>query len=61
MNANRTFSTHIATSDATSITVRGKDLVGELIGHRTFTEAVFFALAHRMPGPGERACSTPAW
>lgn len=53
MNANRTFNTHIATSDATSITVRGKNLVGELIGHRTFTEAVFFALAHRMPGPGE--------
>lgn len=53
MSGTKTFNSHIATSDATSITVRGKNLVNELVGHRTFTEMVFFALVHRMPEPGE--------
>ena len=53
MIGSQSFATNIATSDKTRITVRGKDLVGELIGQRTFTEMLFFALAHRMPQPGE--------
>ncbi len=35
------------------ITVRGRDLAGELMGHVTFTELAFFLTAARMPSPGE--------
>lgn len=45
--------TSIATSTETSITVRGRDLVNELIGHRTYTEMVYFLTTHRMPTPTE--------
>ena len=45
--------THVATSDATSITVRGKDLLRELIGERTFTEMLYFLICHRLPSAGE--------
>lgn len=45
--------THIATSDATSITVRGKDLVHELIGERSFTEMLYFLICHRLPSAGQ--------
>jgi citrate synthase len=45
--------TSIATSDATSITVRGADLVNELIGQRSFTEMLYFLTCHRMPSAGE--------
>ncbi len=41
--------THIATSDATSITVRGRDLVHDLMGKVGFTAMVYFLLAGRMP------------
>lgn len=45
--------THIATSDATSITVRGRNLVDELIGHCSFTEMMYFLLCERMPTAAE--------
>ena len=45
--------THIATSDTTSITVRGRDLVGDLIGQRTFTEMLYFLVGHRFPTEGQ--------
>src|SRR5690606_9172094 len=41
--------TNIATSTETSITVRGRDLVNELIGHRSYTEMVYFLTTGRMP------------
>ena len=43
--------THVAGSTPTSVTVRGRDLVEELIGRHTFTEMVFFLLAGSMPTP----------
>jgi citrate synthase len=45
--------TRIATSDANSITVRGRDLVNELIGHHTYTEILYFLTVGRMPEVGE--------
>ncbi len=45
--------TRIATSDATSITIRGRDLVNELIGHHTYTEILYFLTVGRMPKAGE--------
>ncbi len=45
--------THLCTADETSITVRGKDLVNELVGHLTYTEMVFFLLRGRVPTPAE--------
>jgi citrate synthase len=41
--------THIATADATSVRVRGRDLVNELIGKHTFTEVFYFLVVGRMP------------
>jgi len=41
--------TNIATSDATSITVRGHDLVHDLMGKCSFTAMVYFLLRGRMP------------
>jgi citrate synthase len=41
--------THIATADATSITVRGRDLVRDLMGKVGFTAMIYFLLAGRMP------------
>lgn len=41
--------TRIACSDATSVTVRGEDLVNELIGKRTFTEMVYLLTVGRAP------------
>lgn len=41
--------THIATSDATSITVRGRDLVNDLMGKASFTAMLYFLLRGRMP------------
>src|SRR3954469_171666 len=43
--------THIATADATSVTVRGHDLVNDLIGHYTFTEMFYLLVTGRMPAP----------
>ena len=45
--------TRIATSDATSITIRGKSLVDELIGRRSFTEMVYWLTVGREAGPVE--------
>ena len=41
--------TNIATADASSITVRGRDLVNDLIGKHTFTEVFYFLVTGRMP------------
>ncbi len=45
--------TRIATSDATSITVRGRDLVNDLIGKHSYTEMVYFLIRDRMPTANE--------
>lgn len=44
-----TITTRIATSDAQSITVRGKDLVNELMGRYSFTEILYFLITDRFP------------
>lgn len=41
--------THLCTHDAESITVRGADLVNDLIGELTFTEMSYFAITGRRP------------
>jgi citrate synthase len=45
--------TQIATSDAQTITVRGKDLVNELIGRYSFTEILYFLITDRFPSAGQ--------
>ena len=45
--------THIATSDTATITVRGKDLVNELIGRHSFTETLYFLICDRLPSAGQ--------
>lgn len=45
--------THIATADATSVTVRGRDLANDLIGKHSFTELLYFLIVGRMPSTGE--------
>lgn len=45
--------THLCTTDETSITIRGKDLVRDLVGHLTYTEMVFFLLRNRVPTAAE--------
>jgi citrate synthase len=46
--------TAIATSDEHSITVRGKDLCGELIGQIGFTDYFFFLVTGRQPTENQR-------
>lgn len=46
-------STSICTSDLTSITVRGRDLVNELVGSLTFTEMLYFLATGRKPDAGQ--------
>jgi citrate synthase len=41
--------TQIATSDTKTITIRGHDLVEDLIGQRSFTDMIFFLVCGRMP------------
>lgn len=41
--------TRIATSDASSVTIRGHDLVSEIIGKRSFTEMIYFLTCGRLP------------
>ena len=48
-------STQIATSDATSITVRGEDLCGALIGKLTFTEMMWLVVFGTRPTAGQTA------
>jgi citrate synthase len=45
--------TRIATSDATTVTVRGRNLVDELVGRHSFTEMLYFLMVGRMPGDAE--------
>lgn len=45
--------TAIATSDATTIKIRGKDLVHELIGEHSYTEILYFLICARFPTPEE--------
>jgi len=47
--------TDIGSTTADSITVRGHDLAGELMGKVTFTELAFLLVQGRMPEPGETA------
>ena len=46
-------STSICTSDLTSITVRGRDLVNELVGEMSFTEMLYFLSTGRKPDAGQ--------
>ena len=46
-------STSICTSDLTSITVRGRDLVNDLVGELTFTEMLYFLATGRQPDAGQ--------
>jgi citrate synthase len=46
-------STSICTSDLTSITVRGHDLVNELVGEMSFTEMLYFLSCARKPDAGQ--------
>lgn len=45
--------TGITTSDEHSITIRGKNLVDEIIGRCSYTEMVYFLLNGRMPEPAQ--------
>jgi citrate synthase len=45
--------TRIATHDETSITVRGNDLVRDLIGRHSFTEMIYFHATGRWPSAGQ--------
>lgn len=47
--------THIATSTADDVFVRGKSLTKDLIGKLTFTEMAFFLVTGRTPTPGQTA------
>src|SRR5690349_21530646 len=41
--------THIAGWDPQSITIRGRDLVNELMGKHSFTEMLYFLICDRLP------------
>jgi len=41
--------TRIATSDASSVTIRGLDLIDDIIGKRSFTEMVYFLTCGAVP------------
>jgi citrate synthase len=45
--------TRIATSDETTVTIRGKSLMHDLIGKLSFTEMMYFLIKHREPTPAE--------
>lgn len=47
--------TSICTSDATSITVRGMDLCGEVIGHVDFTSYFWLLVTDTMPSAPQKA------
>ncbi|MGH9040502.1 MAG: citryl-CoA lyase, partial [Acidimicrobiia bacterium] len=47
--------TGIGTSSADAITIRGRNLAGELMGAVTFTEHAFLLAAARLPTAGETA------
>ena len=41
------------TSETTKFRMRGKDVLGEIIGHKSFSEAFYFIVSGREPSPGE--------
>ena len=45
--------TRLSTSDATSVTFRGMDLVADLLGKHSYTEVVYLMLIGRLPSPGQ--------
>src|ERR1019366_4617728 len=45
--------TNIATFDAKTITVRGKNLVDDLIGRHSFTDMLFFLTRNKFPTSAE--------
>jgi citrate synthase len=45
--------TNIATSDTQTITIRGKNLVDELIGRYSYTEILYFLICDRLPSAAE--------
>ncbi len=45
--------TTIATADATSVTIRGRDIARDIIGKTSFTEMLFFLVTSRMPTTAE--------
>ncbi len=45
--------TSLCTSDLTSVTVRGRDLVNELVGELSFTEMLYFLSCGRKPDAAE--------
>lgn len=45
--------TNIATSTPQTITIRGKDLINELVGKHTFTEVLYFLINNRFPTDSE--------
>lgn len=47
-------SSALSTSNADTIVVRGKDLCGELIGHVSFTDYIWFLLTGLQPEPAQR-------
>lgn len=49
MKSDRRPTTRLCTHDTESITVRGADLVDDLIGELTFTEMTYFAITGRRP------------
>ncbi len=46
--------TRLSTFDEKGATIRGKNLVDELIGEVTFTEMIYFFVLGSMPTPGQR-------
>ncbi len=53
MTANIKPTTRLCTHSSDAITVRGADLVDELIGELTFTEMTYFAITGRRPTPAQ--------
>ncbi len=45
--------TRIATANATTVTIRGKDIAKDLIGKKSFTEMFYFLTTGRMPSAQE--------
>lgn len=48
-----TIVTNIATSSPQTITVRGKDLINDLVGKYSFTEILYFLMTDRFPSASE--------
>ena len=41
------------TSETTKFRMRGKDVLGEIVGHKSFSQAFYFIVSGREPEPGE--------